>query len=99
MSGTVSVPLKTYKTETWGRLDCWSNESVEVVAYDVRKIDHQYSFMGSGHRMRLYRLSHNPHFKLPPRYIDFANIAPAQAPAAPARPVIVSDHGKKNRNR
>jgi len=97
MSDTVTVPLKTYKTEKWGALDCWSNHSVEVVAYDVRKLNDQYSFMGGGHRMRLYRLSHNPHFKMPPRQIDITNVAPAQAPAAPPRPATVSRHGRRNR--
>jgi hypothetical protein len=99
MSGDrIYVPLRTHNNEKWGALDSWKNNYVEVVAYEVRKLDDQFPFLG-GHRMRLYKLSHNPHFKLPAQYIEFTNIAPSEAPPAAPRPVRITRHGRKNRQR
>lgn len=69
-------------TEQWGCLDTWGNNSVDVVAYTVKKIEDQYSFVG-GHRVRLFRFWNNVHFKVPPGAATFDITNVAKAPPAP----------------
>jgi hypothetical protein len=99
MSGTIPVPLKTHKNEKWGALDSWGNQSVEVVAMRFGEKAEQHGFMG-GHRVRMYKLHHCVHFKVPLAaltMLDITDVQPSQAPPALPRPVVVSRHGKKGR--
>lgn len=94
MSDTLPVPLRTHGKERWGALDGWGNHVVEVVAERFELKNDSYTFLG-GHRVRLYKLYNNMHFKAPPATLDIRNVQPAQAP--PATQPIVRRHDRRGR--
>lgn len=90
---SIPVPLKLYNNERWGALDGWGNRSIEIVAERFDQKDGNYTFIG-GHRVRLFKISDNMHFKVPAT-LDITNVQPAQAPPAPQP--IVRRHDKRGR--
>jgi hypothetical protein len=80
MSEHVRIPVREYGREKWGWLSALCPDH-EIVGYDFKMVDQNYSFVG-GHRVRLYKIKGNVHFKIPSG-IEF-DIS-AVAPAAPRR--------------
>ena len=76
MSEQVSVPVRGYGSQKWGWLSALCPDH-EVVGYDFRKIEDNYSFIG-GHRVRLYKIKGNVHFKIPTGAIfNISSVPPA----------------------
>jgi hypothetical protein len=81
---TIAVRIKMHGTEQWGCLDTWGNNSVDIVAETWNNVNDQYSFVG-GHRVRLFRVRKNVHFKIPPGATTFDITDVVPAPAAPTK--------------
>lgn len=80
MSQRVSIPVREHDRQKWGWLSALCDDH-EVVGYDFRKISDQYSFIG-GHRVRLFKIKGNVHFKIPTGVAFDISAVP---PAAPRR--------------
>ena len=59
-----SVPLKKFGNDLWADLGALGSRVWEVTCEKSDLKDNQYSFIG-GHRVRLFKLKDNVHFKLP----------------------------------
>lgn len=77
----ISVPVKIVDGKKWGQLSTFSLNH-ELCAEKFEKIDDKYSFAG-GHRVRLYRLRKNVHWRIP-EGIEL-DIADVDAKAQPKR--------------
>jgi len=80
MMERVQIPVREYKGEKWGSL-AFIQPNHEIVGYDFRCIEQYYSFCGQ-HRVRLYKVSGNVHFRIPSgaefNISDVAIAAPAR---------------------
>jgi hypothetical protein len=77
MSQRVSIPVRQHDGHKWGWLSGTGQYYHEIVGYDFKKVDDQYTFLG-GHRVRLYKVKGNVHFKVPTGAVfDIAAVAPA----------------------
>ena len=78
MSERVIIPVRQYGSQKWGWLSSLCDDH-EIVGYDFRKVDENYSFAG-GHRVRLYKVKGNVHFKVPTGATFDISAVPAAAP-------------------
>lgn len=70
------LPLVEHDKSSWGCLNYYGSKQIICAETFVIK-DHKYSFKG-GHRVRLYTVSGNVHWKIPAEVdVDIAAIAPA----------------------
>jgi hypothetical protein len=63
MSERVVVPVRVHKNQKWGWLSGICPDH-EIIGYDFKLVNPQYSFLGD-HRVRLYKVKGNVHFKVP----------------------------------
>jgi hypothetical protein len=78
MSERVSIPIRLHKNQKWGWLSAICPDH-EIVGYDFKLVDAQYSFLGD-HRVRLYKVKGNVHFKIPTGARFDISAVPAAAP-------------------
>jgi hypothetical protein len=84
----VRVPIKEWNGDRWGALCLLTTSpTFELIAEAFDQKDAKFSFVG-GHRVRLYKLKKNVHFKVPPEVagvdLDISSIQPGATP--PRRP-------------
>lgn len=63
MTQSLIIPVKEVRGDKWGCLDRLCDDH-EIVGYDFKLKNDQYSFAG-GHRVRLYKVKGNVHFRVP----------------------------------
>lgn len=80
MSERITIPVREYGGAKWGWLSAICDDH-EIVGYDFRKVNDNYPFVG-GHRVRLYKVKGNVHFKIPTGAVFDISTVP---PAAPRR--------------
>jgi hypothetical protein len=78
MNERVIIPVREYGGQKWGWLSSICPDH-EIVGYDFRRVVENYSFLG-GHRVRLYKVKGNVHFKIPTGAIFNISAVPAAAP-------------------
>lgn len=81
MSEIIKVPIVLNGTEKWGALSHLTTGAIDVVAESGGIHSEKFTFKGQ-HRVRLYRLKKNVHFKVPlGTELNIAAVPPAaQAP-------------------
>jgi hypothetical protein len=63
MAERVCVPIKTVNNEKWGQLNFFGTTHL-ICGEDFRPKNQNYTFAG-GHRVRLYAVKNNVHWKIP----------------------------------
>jgi hypothetical protein len=77
-SRRISFPTQIVQKQEWANLCAYGNKH-EICAEDFKLKDSQYSF-ADGHRVRLYVVKNNVHWKIPEGIpLDISNVSPAQA--------------------
>jgi hypothetical protein len=80
MSQVYRVPIIVHDSAKWGALSHITTGSIDVVAEKFNLENSNLSFVG-GHRVRLYRLKKNVHFKIPQgTELNISDVPPQQAP-------------------
>ncbi len=83
----IVFPLREYKGRHWCSLDFMGIKKLEIVSFDSRVTDNQYSFIG-GHRHRYTVVRNSIHLLFPEdkgETVDISGLQPATAPALPVR--------------
>jgi hypothetical protein len=77
----VQIAVKKHDSAFWGDLTAVvGHHTVEVIAERFKCKNEKYSFTG-GHRVRLFKLTKNVHFKIPTgRELDISAVRPGAAP-------------------
>jgi hypothetical protein len=85
MSDRICIPVKIVGSDRWGQLSAFGNQHIiSGERCDVK--DQNYSFSG-GHRVRLYSIKQNVHWKIPAGIqLDVSQVAPATLAAAKQPP-------------
>jgi len=79
MAERISVPVKTVQGERWAELNAFGSQHI-IAGEKCTVKDQNYSFAG-GHRVRLYSIKHNVHWKIPAGIpLDVSQVAPAEPP-------------------
>jgi hypothetical protein len=83
MTQIIPIPIREHDGHKWGALALLQNNH-EIVGYTFNRTNENYSFIG-GHRVRLYKVSGNVHFKIPKAVFDITAVkvnapVPASAP-------------------
>ena len=80
MAKSLTVPLVSHDQSSWACLSYFSKKTV-ICAESFSQKQDKYSFLG-GHRVRLYSLEGNVHWKIPlDTAINIEDVKPAQVPA------------------
>lgn len=82
MTDWIWVPVRMHNNERWGALSFLKGGRIlEVIAERFERKDENFSFIG-GHRVRLYKLKTNIHFKIPTEALtlDISGVAAAVQP-------------------
>jgi hypothetical protein len=73
------LPVIVVNKQKWGALSYLGHHH-DICGETCHVIDQKFSFAG-GHRVRLYRISNNVHWRIPGALVaDIQNVAPASAP-------------------
>jgi hypothetical protein len=84
MSDRITIPVKKVNGEPWGELSFFGSAH-EFCCEKGELKDNQYSFSG-GHRVRLFHLRKNVHWKIPVgQNLDVSAVPPATAPRRQGR--------------
>jgi hypothetical protein len=79
LTAKISVPVKIVQGDRWGELNFFGNQHI-ISGERLSIKDQNYSFAG-GHRVRLYLIKQNVHWKIPTGIqLDVSQVAPAEMP-------------------
>lgn len=80
----VRVPVRVFGNTKWAALS-FVQPDHEICGYDFRLVNEHFPFIG-GHRVRLYKVKGNVHWRIPVgAEIDISSIPAAATPAGPKR--------------
>jgi hypothetical protein len=79
MANFIRIPVKNHDSYNWAQLALYGKDQI-LCGEDFRTEDQNYSFVG-GHRVRLYKIKKNVHWRIPQGFpLDIAGVTPATPP-------------------
>lgn len=76
MANKISIPVKNHDSYNWAELNHFGTDHI-ICGERISVHDQNYSFVG-GHRVRLYKIKKNVHWRIPLGFdVDIAAVPPA----------------------